>query len=123
MTSDDKLVLERELNKMKDEIVSAVEGMITKSIREFEKYVTDINAEKFKHINETLVRFQGHHNDHYIAEKALEKGITDSRTSIMDDVRQIIKDNNNSSKNNIGMFIGIGAFILTIIWNLLGFIL
>ena len=123
MTSDDKLVLERELNKMKDEIVSAVEGMITKSIREFEKYVTDINAEKFKHINETLTRFQTHHNDHYTAEKALEKSITDSRTSIMNDVRQIIKDNNNNSKNNIGMFIGIGAFILTIIWNLLGFIL
>lgn len=113
---EDKLQLE--LKRMQDEIISAVEAMITKSIGEIEKYFNDVLKEKFIRIDETLDRYQEHHKDHFTAEKALENKITESRESIMKDVETKININNNSSKNNIGIFISAIAVITSIILSI-----
>jgi len=103
--------IDLKLQKMKDEIISTVEAIITKSISGLEKYFNNLNKEKFDRINENIKRHDKYHEEHFKELKDLDEKITKSRDSILSQVKTDVQT---KSKNTVA-YVAIGVSVVAVI--------
>lgn len=100
-------ITEADLQKLKNELIEAVTKIVKENSAELEKHINDVYNIRFEVVQKDVDRHQKYHDEHFKEFDNVRKEITESRESILKDLKT-------GSRDNVSKIIAIGAVVVSI---------